>query len=184
MAVPGSGTSGLVSLVVAHDTGGGRVRVCGYLVDAYCLGVKNTIGPRVMDQQGLAEFARSFFGGVSSTAPGSAGGAGAAPRVRSRRARANSRFDPAPGSDFGKTKGHLGRWSGFRAISFGRQGKPFFVQGPRDHTARIMKTLERSVGPGNFDFLVVQQPYFVTVRPTVGPYAGSRRSCRPGSGRA
>jgi hypothetical protein len=154
-----SGTSGLVALLVARDAGRGRVRVCGYLVDAYCLGVKNTIGPRVMDQHGLAEFASFFFdgyGGQSLAAPVELVQHlvfGAVEYARSLG------FEPAQGSDFHKTKGHLGPWSGPSAITFGREGKPFYVQGPRDNAARIMKTLERSVGLDNFHFLLVQQPY-------------------------
>lgn len=34
------------------------------------------------------------------------------------------------------------------------EGKPFFIQGVRDDPVRIMRTLERSVGPGNFHFTV------------------------------
>jgi hypothetical protein len=61
-------------------------------------------------------------------------------------------FAPAPG--FEATTGQLGPWAGPSAIGFGRDGKPFFVQGPRDNAAAILKTLERSVGPDNFHFLV------------------------------
>jgi hypothetical protein len=61
-------------------------------------------------------------------------------------------FEPAPG--FAATAGQLGPWAGPSAIGFGRLGKPYFVQGPRDNTAAILQTLERSVGPDNFHFLV------------------------------
>jgi len=40
------------------------------------------------------------------------------------------------------------------AISFGCDGKPFFVQGPPDNADAVPQTLERSVGRGNFTFLV------------------------------
>jgi hypothetical protein len=48
-------------VLVARDEARGRVSACGYLVDVYCLGVKNVVGPRVMDRHGLFEFARSYF---------------------------------------------------------------------------------------------------------------------------
>jgi hypothetical protein len=63
-------------------------------------------------------------------------------------------FEPA--TDFEAVTDHLGQWAGPSAIGFGRDGKPFFVQGPRDNAAHIMKTLERSVGRDNFHFLAIQ----------------------------
>ena len=62
-------------------------------------------------------------------------------------------FEPHP--DFAAAAGHLEPWSGPSAISFGRDGKPFFMPGPYDDAASVMKTLKRSVGRGNFDFTLV-----------------------------
>src|SRR5664279_3811444 len=61
-------------------------------------------------------------------------------------------FDPAP--DFDATKDNLGPWSGQGAITFGRDGKPFFIQGPHDNSAHIVSRLRRSVGPNNFEYLI------------------------------
>jgi hypothetical protein len=61
-------------------------------------------------------------------------------------------FEPAVG--FEAAMDHLGSWTGPSVIGFGREGKPFYIQGPHDNAAAVIKTLERSVGPGNFDFLV------------------------------
>jgi hypothetical protein len=61
-------------------------------------------------------------------------------------------FEPAP--SFGETTSHLGPWDGPSAIGFGREGKPFYIQGPHDNADRIMKTLERTIGRDNFHFLV------------------------------
>jgi hypothetical protein len=41
---------------------------------------------------------------------------------------------------------------GIDEIEFGREGKPFFIPGPYDDVPRTLKTLERNVGEGNFDF--------------------------------
>jgi len=144
--------SGLVSVLVAREERRGRVCVCGYLVDTYCLGLKDVIGPRVMDGHGLFEFTRSYFAGYQARPL-------AAPVELARHlvfgaveyARSLG-FAPAPG--FETTKGHLGPWTGPSAIGFGRHGKPFFVEGPYDNAAAILETLERSVGWDNFHFLV------------------------------
>ena len=58
---PETGAEGLVAVVVARDAGRSRVSVCGYLVDVYCLGVKDTIGPRVMNTDQAAQFTRRFY---------------------------------------------------------------------------------------------------------------------------
>jgi hypothetical protein len=62
-------------------------------------------------------------------------------------------FEPAPG--FGAASDHLGEWTGPSAITFGLDGKPHFIQGPHDDSAKILKTLRRLAGDGNFDFTVV-----------------------------
>jgi hypothetical protein len=147
-----SGASGLVSVLVAREEARGRVSVCGYLVDVYCLGVKDVIGPRVMDRHGVFEFTRSFFDAYQAqplAAPVELAQHlvfGAVEYARSLG------FGPAP--DFDTTAAHLGPWTGPSAIGFGRDGKPFFVQGPRDSATGILKTLERSVGRDNFHFLI------------------------------
>lgn len=63
-------------------------------------------------------------------------------------------FEPAAESDFAATRGHLGSWDGPSAIGFGRHGKPCFISGPHDDAGRVVRQLERSVGVGNFDYVI------------------------------
>jgi hypothetical protein len=149
---PDRGASGLVSVLVTRQPRYGKVRVCGWLVDVYCLGVKDTIGPRSMDQRRAAEFTGSYFAAYQARPL-------AAPLDLAQHlvfgAVAYARrlgFEPASGFD--QTTSHLGSWIGPSAITFGRDGKPLFVQGPHDNAASILNTLERSVGPNNFHYLV------------------------------
>lgn len=152
VAPPDSGASGLVGVLVARQERRSRVRVCGWLVDVYCLGVKDIIGPRVLHTDRLADLTRSFFAAYQARPL-------AVPLDLARQlvfgaveyARKLG-FEPVPG--FETTTEHLGPWTGPNAIGFGRDGKPLFVQGPRDNAAGIITTLERSVGQGNFHFLV------------------------------
>ena len=147
-----AGAQGLVSVLVTRQERYGRVRVCGWLVDVYCLGVKDVVGPRVMDERRAAELCGSFFGAYD---PGPLEAPlelaqhlvfGAVEYAR------GLGFEPAQG--FAATTGELGSWAGRSAISFGRDGKPFFVQGPHDDADAILQTLERSVGRGKFHYLV------------------------------
>ena len=61
-------------------------------------------------------------------------------------------FEPADG--FGACAGHLGQFAGLSPIRFGRDGKPFYIAGPHDDAARVMRMLSRTVGQGNFRYLV------------------------------
>jgi hypothetical protein len=143
---------GLVTVLVAREEARGRVGVCGYLVDVYCLGVKAVIGPRVMHRHAVRDFTRHFFSAYQArplAAPADLARQlvfGAVEYARSLG------FAPAP--DFETTAAHLGPWEGPSAISFGQHGTPFFVQGPHDNAAKILETLERSVGWNNFHFLI------------------------------
>jgi hypothetical protein len=150
----GAGPSGLAGVLVARERrrAHGEVSVCGYLVDAYCLGVKDALGPRSMSRGGLRRFVDRFFGGFDGEPIG-------APIELARHlvwgaveyARGLG-FEPH--RDFRPAAGHLGPLSCPSAIGFGCDGKPFYTQGPYDDVDRIMKTLEDNVGMDNVHFLV------------------------------
>lgn len=146
--------SGIAQVLVVRDAGRGRVSACGYLVDVYCLGVKNTLGPEVMDHHALPVFVRNFFDvfdGSPLQAPLELAQHLVLGAVEYARGLG---FDPVADAGFDRTAAHLGRWDGPSAIEFGNNGKPYFVCGPRDNPDRILRTLQRSVGEGNFDYLV------------------------------
>lgn len=147
----GSGGIGLVGVVVAREHRR-RLSACGYLVDVYCLGVKDSIGPRRLHEHELKGFVRQFFGAFES-APLSAPIELAEHLVLGAVDYAR-RLGFEPDASWPSVRSHLGPWSGLDAITFGRQGKPFFVQGPRDHAPTILRTLEASVGMGGFHFMV------------------------------
>jgi hypothetical protein len=145
------GTAGLVGVLVAREERYGRVQVCGWLVDVWCLGVKDVVGPRLMNERRVAEFAGSYFAAYQAR-PLAAPVELARHLVFGAVAYARS-LGFAPAAGFATTTGQLGPWAGPSAIGFGRDGKPFFLQGPRDNAAAILKTLEGSVGRDNFHFL-------------------------------
>jgi hypothetical protein len=143
---------GLVSVVVARAERRHRVTVCGYLVDTFCLGVKNALGPRSMAAGDLDSFVSTYFD-AHGEPPLPVGldhvqhlvfGA-----VEYARALG---FEPHP--DFTQAAGHLGDWTPPSSITFGHDGKPLYVQGPRDNTSSIMATLNRTVGKDNFHYVL------------------------------
>jgi hypothetical protein len=149
----GIGFEGLSNVVVARRHRFDKISVCTYLVDAYCLGVKNTIGPRILNEPEIRkfiDFAYSSFPDPPLSVPLDLAQhlvLGAVDYARTLG------FEPS--DEFGRVRGHLGEWSGPSAIRFGRDGEPYFIQGPYDDAEKIMRTLERSVGRGNFHFTVV-----------------------------
>ena len=41
----------------------------------------------------------------------------------------------------------------FIDVEFGKDGKPVYAAGPNDNVAKIIKTLEKNVGDGNFEYI-------------------------------
>ena len=54
-------SAGLVTVLVARDRGGSTAGVCFYLVDTWCLGLKNAAGPQSMDRRRLGGFIQQVF---------------------------------------------------------------------------------------------------------------------------
>jgi hypothetical protein len=154
-AAPG----GLACVLVARKHRHDKVSVCGYLVDVHCLGVKNALGPLVMDEPDLIAFRRQFFGAYDADPL-------AAPLELAQQLVFGA-VDYArglgfePHSDFADAVGHLGERVGGCDIEFGRDGMPFYVEGPYDDARHILQTLDASVGPGNYQFYVAASTYLV-----------------------
>jgi len=55
-----TGSSGLVIVVVARERGS-SVRVCEFLVDTWCLGVKNALGPKPIERRKLPSVCADAF---------------------------------------------------------------------------------------------------------------------------
>lgn len=149
----GDQASGLVTILVARKRRHRRdVGVCVYLLDVYCLGVKNALGPERLDDDGLREFTRQIFSGYDKPPI-------SAPIELARQlvfgaveyARALG-FEPHP--DFETARAHLGPWSGPNSITFGCNGKPTYVQGPYDNPEHVIRTLRRAVGRNGFHYTV------------------------------
>lgn len=146
--------SGVAAVLVARRDRPRRVSVCGYLVDVYCLGVKNALGPRMMKEDDLRSFRELFFEGFADAGPSLE-----APLDLARHLVCGAvdyarqlGFEPHP--DYAPAAGHLGRWEEISAITFGRDGVPYYLEGPYDDAASVLRTLSRSVGKDNFHYLV------------------------------
>jgi hypothetical protein len=142
------GPTGITLVLIARAGRRDDVSVCGYLVDTFCLGVKNTIGPERMRARDLPEFVRTYFVGFPAPAL----------RIPVDLARhlvhgavafaAGLGFDPHP--DFADVRGYLGELREPCAITFGREGRPLYVAGPHDNPVEVITRLSAAVGSGGF----------------------------------
>jgi hypothetical protein len=106
---------GLVSVLVTRQERYGRVRLCGWLVDVYCLGVKDVVGPRIMDERRATDYRSSFFAAYQARpieAPLELAQHLVFGAVEYARGLG---FEPARG--FAATTDQLGSWAGPSAIS-------------------------------------------------------------------
>lgn len=146
------GTGGLAQIFVIRKDRNNYL-LCSYLVDYWCLGVKNALGPRKLGYEkhqllitnsyqtfgqkyreiSLEQAQAIIFGAVDYAA----------------------QMGLKPHRDFEKAKAHLGTpLENYPAIEFGRQGKPFFIAGPHDNYPKIIARLKATLGEGNFDYIV------------------------------
>jgi hypothetical protein len=146
-------TGGLVSVLVARRRPHRRAAtICVYLLDVYCLGVKNAIGPDDMDDQSLRRFTAHVFSGYD--APPIPATLELARDLVCGSAEYADALGFAPHPDFQQARAHLGPWTGPSAITFGRNGKPTYIEGPYDNPRQVLGTLCRAVGRNGFHYTV------------------------------
>ncbi len=124
-----------------------------YLVDYLCLGIKDAYGPRKLNRakyEAIIEAAYQTFDENYQ-------------EITLKQAQAiifgavdyaaKLGFHPHP--DFESAKAHLGQpLDELPAIEFGREGKPFYMNGPYDRPNEILTKLRETVGEGNFNYLL------------------------------
>lgn len=148
------GTEGLLTVLVARRRRHRRkITTCTYLVDAYCLGVKNAMGPDEMDDRGLRSLTGYVFSAYS-TPPVNVPIDLVRDLVLGATEYAHG-LGFAPHSDFERARLHLGPWEGPGAITFGCDGRPHYINGPDDDPERVLRTLRRTVGDGGFGHTIV-----------------------------
>lgn len=149
---PDSETGGFAQVLLARQERASKVTVTGFLVDVYCLGVKNVTGPEVMGSGSLAGYVPTYYSAFDHP-PLSIGVEQAQAIVHDAVAHARSLgFEPA--ADFAGAAVHLGAPPGDRpTIGFGKDGKPFYFSGPYDDPRKVVRTLERTCGTGNYHYV-------------------------------
>jgi hypothetical protein len=151
------GVGGMAQVLVARQDGD-RIVPCSYLVDYWCLGVKDVIPPDHMSSSRYQRFRQSFFEQFNE------------PFVDITLQQAQSIVYGAvdyarslglePARDFDrKAEIHLGlRPETLIPIEFGKDGQPFYFAGPYDDADQIIKTLNANVGNENYQYVMPIAP--------------------------
>lgn len=147
------GAEGLAEILVTRVEGN-QYLVASYLVDYWCLGVKDAFGPRKLNRQKYEDLVKKAY------APFKEG----TRKIALEEAQAiifgaveyAAQLGLKPHRDFEAAKGHLGeQLENLPSIEFGREGKPYYVSGPHDNPERIINKLRETVGEDNFDYVIL-----------------------------
>ncbi len=149
----GPAASGLGSvMIVRRDRG--RFLTSVFLVDYFCLGVKDVVHRKISGSDKLRLLQETSFG-LFDEAPEEISLQQAQSIVFGAIDYAHS-LGFEPHRDFAAAKGNLGdRPDSLLPLEFGRNGQPFYFQGPHDNSSKIIATLNQSVGQGNYKYLMV-----------------------------
>ncbi|HVB62595.1 MAG TPA: hypothetical protein VNE61_15495 [Ktedonobacteraceae bacterium] len=149
------GDMGLVQIVVARQQPDGDICFATYLVDKLCLGVKDTFANAGFSR---SRYEREVLKKASRLTKLVQCPAELAHQMVYGSIDFAARFGFKPQQDFALSQYLLtprGELDEPYQLTFGRNGKPFFVSGPYDNTDRILRQLEKTAGPGNFDYLMM-----------------------------
>jgi hypothetical protein len=149
-------TEGIGQVLLSRLLPNGTVAVAAFLVDRFCLGVKDAFGlilGRSTYEERFVRESRSRFP-VHDVSPAEA-------RKLLEDAVAYARgLGIAPHPDYETAMvlfGDVDASECQKEFEFGKDGKPFFVAGPRDTPERsrqIVSILTHSCGPGGFEYII------------------------------
>jgi len=143
--------SGIGYGVVIREKRNGEKIVGAYLLDVWCLGIKNIIYD-IFEEDDLESF---IFHLTETTELIECDASYVYNLIYGALEYAEDLgFDPHKDFDIAEyILPHVDEVE-YIDISFGKEGKPTFVNGPSDNVGRILSTLRKSVGEGNFEYIV------------------------------
>jgi transcriptional regulator with XRE-family HTH domain len=147
------GAEGLAEILVTRVEGN-QYLVAMYLVDYWCLGVKDASRPLKLNRQKYEALIKKIYAPFQSGTR----------EITLEEAQSiifgsvdyAAQLGLKPHRDFEAAKAHLGKPpEKLLPIEFGREGKPCYVSGPYDNPERILAKLRETVGEGNFDCVIL-----------------------------
>jgi len=162
---------GIGWVVLSRAMPNASVAVASFLVDSYCLGVKNAHAEILPRSDYDHKYSRKMMSDMPSR---SAAPAEARKLVEEAIAYARDLgFSPHP--DCSKAMilfGDINAADSDTHFEFGKDGKPFFVSGPNDSPERckqIVAILNKTCGPGRYDYVVaLSRSHHILAGPDAG----------------
>jgi len=149
-------TEGIGQVGLSRQLPGGEVAVAVFLVDRYCLGVKDAFGTIV----GRAEYDDRFIRKMKAEHPSRPTAPADARKLVEDAVAYARELGLPPHADYFKAVllfGPIRAADSTATFEFGKDGKPFFVAGPFDGVTRcrqILATLTHTCGPDGFHFVL------------------------------
>lgn len=144
---------GLVEILLSRQQPDGDICFGTYLIDKYCLGLKSTFANAGFS---LSRYQNDVLGRVFRKLKPVECPLELAHQMIYGAIDYAAQFGFEPDKDFALSQ-HLllprGELAEPYHLTFGRNGKPFFIAGPYDNAERIINRLEKTAGPGNYDFV-------------------------------
>jgi hypothetical protein len=144
---------GMGQIILSRKLPNGSIAAAVFLVDVYCLGIKNAL-TKIVSRN---EYNSTLRSPRMRTEEQQLEPATARKLIEEAVEYARSLgFSPHP--DYQQAKillGDIDPTESSEEFEFGDKGKPHFIAGPYDNPAKckaILATLERTVGPGNYDY--------------------------------
>ena len=158
---------GVAHIVVARSHTNGNITMCMYLVDLYCLGIKNTQYLFNILKTEYQEKKESIDSLVFEQIPYEL-----AHNIVFAGLEYAEEFGFKPHKDFTSITQFMLEEDTEEIelieVECGKDGKPFYVNGPYEDQAKIkqiLAQLERTAGPGNYDFEIVDDDEFAGANP-------------------
>jgi len=147
----------LVQIVVARQQPDDSICFATYLVDKLCLGLKNTFARANYTSARYHQEVQAMFKERRTQT--------CAPELAYQLIYESidyaAQFGFQPEKDFELTQYMLAPRGEFLAsykLEFGKDGKPLFVAGPYDDVPSILDQLDKTAGPGKYDYVVMAPP--------------------------
>jgi len=144
---------GMSDIFISRKRKNGNLIVAGYVVDTFCLGLKNTLYRFDLEPWEYREFMdqiKMTMDDPIDIEPTLAFNIiyGAIEYAE------DLGFDPH--KDFSITEYMLDDVLSIEYIDipFGKDGKPFYMSGPKDNSQKIINILHKNAGEGNFDYMI------------------------------
>lgn len=146
-------SSRLVQILLARQQPNRKICCGSYLIDQYCLGVKDTFAKTNLSPDRFQELLESMDSRQKMTK--------CSIELVHQMVYASidyaAQFGFKPQSDWAQSQYLLqprGELEEPYQLTFGKNGKPFYISGPYDNVEQIIKQLDKTAGPDNYDVVI------------------------------